>query len=970
MEDSGPPVQQGGPPWGPRSSTSGEVYIHLGNNAFGFKCASAMLQSLWKSISSWGELPANFPYTLGPAVPYGFELPGGFVQFYANSTKPVGGSEAADDKDRRPILDSLLNPSKGGPVSVFAFKRDKQQSPPLRGKGSSCCQYSLEQAKNHLVKCKTLLHPNLLKVIATYETNTALYVVTECCFSLPHVLYLSQQQQQQQTLAAKRPASLPPPQSSESSKAAAADLSDGACYAAAAAAAAEAAAGSSCWNLLELIGALSFLHDQCKLVHGEVSPFSVFVTPHGEPEAERLCYSACEGDRLGRQVHFYLFISQQLLPSPPLFLPVNTNRSEVAKKVTPPMRCSLRLCREVEVELLLVVAAPRQHGGCARSSRGGATADATRTARRALCRAAGEGASEERASGAPELLGFIRALPVKSHVDKEAFFERELPAALQQQRVPAALALHVLLPELALLLLNSSAAAYHCSILKSLLAIVGPPPPGPPGSGRPGGLRGPNTRLPLQLLAEVLTHAFASSDRAIRFALLSQLPAVQALLEESFFLQTWQPLVLGLEDSAPPIRAATARALALYASRLPPDAPQAASVFSLLESRVRDVVAGVRLEAVAAAAAAAKHCGERGGGRPRWGPSLVEILAASLRDSEDSVKIAGLQASAYCSDVLPLTGLVNLLAAAASCFLSASPEVVAATPDCMHALTEAARGAAERQRPPQQTASRAEDSQVLALESSKASEGWLTTVKSLGAAMGLSKRPSNSPAFLARRGSGDSGSAASGAPPPLHPAGGGGGGGGVVLGGAPPPQPPAAPPASSPLSRSADEFKDATEPGISWAEDCEVPADAWEATPDIDALTAPPAASALSSSALAFPPLLRGSGNPPAAGGSQRGSVNARGAEASARAANHCMHSTAHQSPGLLPASGGSATPGMRLQSAAAGSCFQLVGSPAQSANCKLTNGTGAQPRGFQLTDSSTDDFFAALEREAAQRNL
>lgn len=61
-----------------------------------------------------------------------------------------------------------------------------------------------------------------------------------------------------------------------------------------------------------------------------------------------------------------------------------------------------------------------------------------------------------------------------------------------------------------------------------------------------------------------------------------------------------------------------------------------------------------------------------------------------------SVCIA-LQASAYCAGLLPLTDVVNLLVAAASCFLSPSPAVVASTPACIHVLTDAAKGRAAQQ---------------------------------------------------------------------------------------------------------------------------------------------------------------------------------------------------------------------------------------------------------------------------------
>lgn len=98
---------------------------------------------------------------------------------------------------------------------------------------------------------------------------------------------------------------------------------------------------------------------------------------------------------------------------------------------------------------------------------------------------------------------------MKSHVDKEAFFERELPAALQQEQIPAGLALHLLLPELALLLMSSSTSIYHSSILKSIMSIVAPLSSSIVRSD--GG-----TAMPLRLFSEVMEHAFDSSDRAIR----------------------------------------------------------------------------------------------------------------------------------------------------------------------------------------------------------------------------------------------------------------------------------------------------------------------------------------------------------------------------------------------------------------------------------------------------------------------
>lgn len=68
---------------------------------------------------------------------------------------------------------------------------------------------------------------------------------------------------------------------------------------------------------------------------------------------------------------------------------------------------------------------------------------------------------------------------------------------------------------------------------------------------------------------------------------------------------------------------------------------QADSLLALLEQRLRDVESGVRIEAVAAAAAASRVRSEAGmQGSPH---ALVNILLASLRDSDDSVRLAGIK---------------------------------------------------------------------------------------------------------------------------------------------------------------------------------------------------------------------------------------------------------------------------------------------------------------------------------------
>ncbi|CDJ36055.1 SCY kinase (incomplete catalytic triad), putative [Eimeria mitis] len=931
-----------------------------------------MLQSLWKSISSWGDLPTSFPYSLGSAIPYGFELPGGFVQFSATSTKQSAGAAAEGAGRQHPILDALLNAGNASHVSVFALKRAKQQSSPFKGNGS-VSQHTFEQAKNHFAKCKTLLHPNLLKVLATYETSNALYIVTECCFSLVHVVHLSRQQQQQQDLAAKRPPSLPQPHKFDPPRAPVDAVSDSMRKAEAAAVAAAGTAAKTCWNFLELTEGLSFLHDQCKLVHGEVSPFSIFVTPHGKwklssfvltrpledvrwPEfysSMLTSASAAQGwepprpspgsrpdtlDRWGLCSVFAWW--QECLRDPySSARPLRSNRTDAVSyglaigindasfhkamhKLAPPLQ---RLMRKI-------LDSSNSAPPLSKLVDGG---DPCFTGTRDVC---------------CQFLAFIRAFPVKSHVDKETFFEQQLPAALQQQTIPYGMALHLLLPELALLFMNSSASAYHCSILKCIMSIV------TPLSTPSGSLLDRNScsrdeeAVPLHLLSEVLAHAFDNTDRAIRFALLSQLPAVQSLLPDEFFGRTWSSLTLGLEDSAPPIRAFTSRILSLYVSRFPREAPQTSTAFTLLEQRLRDAAGGVRLEAVVSAAAAAMSLRESGtSGSP---PLLVDILSASLRDPEESVRLAGLQASICCADSLPLAGLVTLLAAASACFLSPSGAVVSSTPACIHALTDAAKARAEEQQQPLHQRAEAGERPHQDKDKCKPSDGWLAAMKSLGITLGFSKRQTDSTELILHKNKAGSEHIASlmtmgdnsptGVRRPCHPA--------------QPPQPPPAPLPSSPLSRSTDDFKDAREPINSWGDDMEIPADAWETIPGFEtgkqSLTPSSGSGASGAAALQREDIFNNSAGKMTQRAAAQGEIPRRftGGQTSAvsRGSNGTMRlQTAAPAP-LMAVSGGGGTTSL---SANKGPCAPTSASNAEAA-------------------LSADDFFASVEREAAQRNL
>ncbi|CDJ42613.1 SCY kinase (incomplete catalytic triad), putative [Eimeria tenella] len=904
-----------------------------------------MLQSLWKSISSWGDLPANFPYTLGSAVPYSFELPGGFVQLSATSTKLAPNSAVDGASGQRPILDALLNPGSAAQVSVFALKRDKQQSPPSRGSGS-VSQRAFDRARNHLAKCKTLLHPNLLKVLGTYETNNALYIVTECCFSLVHVAHLIQLQKQQQDLAAKRPSSLPHQQTSDPPSGVNGTLSDSTRKAEAAAAAAAELAGKSCWNLLELAEGLSFLNDQCRLAHGEVSPFSVFVTPHGKWKLSSFVLT-----RPLEEVSWPSFYTEVLSSAsasqgwePPR--PSSGSRPDILDRWG---LCSLfawwqDIRRDPYNSARLLRRSGTGGNSCGVSlgindtsfrkavhglepplqqlmqkildSRGGATP---------LSKLIDGGDACFAGDACCQFLTFIRTFPVKTHVDKEAFFEQQLPAALHQQQISSGLALHLLLPELALLLMNSSASAYHCSILKCIMSMVTPLSTlGCLQTCKSSSSTDDDAALPLQLFSEVLAHAFDSSDRAIRFTLLSQLPAVQSLLPDSFFGRTWEPLIVGLEDSAPPIRAFTARILSLYVSRLPRDASQTSSVFVLLEQRLRDAAGGVRLEA----------------------------------------------ACVYCAQFLPLAGLVTLLAVAPACFLSPSPAVVAAAPVCIHALTDAAKARAEEKQQLSAHLTQAEAEQPFRhdRDNCKSADGWLTTVKSLGVVLGFSKRGDDSTkgALHKNRDSGGPRQNSAGNVPTEA-------GSNPLRTSAHAPQAPEAPYSSAPPSRSTDEFKDAREPINSWGDDTDIPADIWETTPDFET-----------------PSFSRSSGG----SDGTRGVVSRLESHAVVQkvqgSSTESRASRVHPGASVNPSNTGElfrsfpnlpnnshrskcSKAGMRLQGGAAppelaGS--EGTGATGSEAKRKPRNSATATKAGDAGDCFSADDFFASVEREAAQRGF
>ncbi|SCO73316.1 protein kinase, putative [Plasmodium vivax] len=141
----------------------------------------------------FGDLPANFNFVIGKRLECGSPQNGGYYEMYEGVNKNNEG------------------------VSIFIYGKKGK-------KGSSERRYT----SRHLTFSKKLIHPNILKVLYTYESDRRIYIVTEKCTPL-HI---------------------------------------------------EGVKSDPLWGLYEIFSAVYFV-SMCNYVHCLVNPLSVFVNERG-----------------------------------------------------------------------------------------------------------------------------------------------------------------------------------------------------------------------------------------------------------------------------------------------------------------------------------------------------------------------------------------------------------------------------------------------------------------------------------------------------------------------------------------------------------------------------------------------------------------------------------------------------------------------------------------------------------------
>ncbi|KFG43588.1 SCY kinase (incomplete catalytic triad) [Toxoplasma gondii FOU] len=215
-----------------------------------------MLQSLLGRFGGkWGDLPSSFGFVVGEEVPLPFALSCGFLLF------------------------TCTRKSDGLPASLFLLKK---KSDAKQSTGAVQFPSDVPAGRSHLQRAKTLLHPDVLKTLETYESESALYVVTEQCWPLP--LLLGRQPSREARSAGRMQQGAHPAgngvtearDGDEERNAKERRLAEAEREAAAAACIADVV-----WGIYQVTSAVAFLHESCNLLHGLVNPLSVFVTANG-----------------------------------------------------------------------------------------------------------------------------------------------------------------------------------------------------------------------------------------------------------------------------------------------------------------------------------------------------------------------------------------------------------------------------------------------------------------------------------------------------------------------------------------------------------------------------------------------------------------------------------------------------------------------------------------------------------------
>ncbi|PFH36198.1 SCY kinase (incomplete catalytic triad) [Besnoitia besnoiti] len=663
-----------------------------------------MLQSLLGRFGGkWGDLPSSFGFVVGEQVPLPFSLSCGFELF------------------------TCSRKSDGAPASLFILQKKSQGTRADAagvdaGASLAAAVIDVSAGRSHLQRAKTLLHPDVLKTLETHESDSALYVVTEKCWPLPYLLHEQQQQQQRAEGRSSTPGALLHSQAS-SSEARADGFPEGKKGEEDAKknaetereAAAAAALADVVWGVYQITSAVAFLHESCGLLHGLINPLSVFVTANG---SWRL---ACmEFVRQASAAPSALLADARRSAAalqgwqPPESVPAGS----------PPQWLDWWGLASLVTWTYASLLAPGggsggglRYGGSAFGSlfdlsaatvpgRAALPPPARQLCERLLRRPSAGLASSGRvlsdclktdpffnSSSTCSCLLFLREVHVKGAYEKESFFEQELPRMLQGSGaplLPQAVQEQQVLPELLKLLDPSGGRPGDGAAPGAGASAAGPLTPAVVGCvglvaasianaeegrgsawwARGGGDEGKTGKhLQVQRLRNVLEKLFQSSDRAIRYTLLTSLPALDPLMPPRLYLRIFESLMLGLLDSALAIREATIKSLVLVCGKIGNEKKTLQTCLEQLLRLMSDAEGIVRINSCICAA---KICTlpqteslfTKKNAAPHATLQLLQqILLAGLKDGMPACRQAALQSIRHCLDLFPLRVLAHPLLA-------------------------------------------------------------------------------------------------------------------------------------------------------------------------------------------------------------------------------------------------------------------------------------------------------------------
>ncbi|KAJ1967566.1 Nuclear aminoacylation-dependent tRNA export pathway component [Dispira parvispora] len=430
-------------------------------------------------------------------------------------------------------------------------------------------------AKNAYKRHRTIRHPNLLTYLDGLETEDTTYIVTHPVVPLRTYLRDSPDEQLVQ------------------------------------------------WGLYKIARAVQFLNEDCKFVHGNVRPVSVFVTPAGE---WLLGGFEVLGSPVDPEKHLQTYLG--MLPNIHLYCPPeiqNQQWSALKDNTIGSMDGWQYACLLYEIynhsfvssdQLAQPQAIPMSMG---RSYRQLTTTNPT--ARWAVGRFLTAG-TQPRGFFDNEFIRtnlFLENLSIKDKDEKTLFFQ-QLEAHVEE--FPVAFSLHKVLPEL---LKSLEYAAGGPQVLKAVFKI--------------GNLISEDDFT--QHIMPTLVKLFALPDRALRFSLLESLPHyVQHLSTKTVNNTIYPHVAAGFMDTAPAIREQTVKALVPLAPKLSESTIQR-DVVAALGKSIYDSEPGIRTNSLICLGKLVSYITQA-----THKATVVPLILRSLRDPFVHARTAALMAIA------------------------------------------------------------------------------------------------------------------------------------------------------------------------------------------------------------------------------------------------------------------------------------------------------------------------------------